>query len=306
MRIGLAIATFRQDAAVMRLLERLHQDGADLFERIYVVDSMGSGAIEAHIQAMRYEGVVYENHAENLGSAGNWARRLQLAANDGLDWCFTVNHDGEIPAETIQEFIRCVDRLHGEGKSRVGALYPLRYVPHRSAYDFTGTQRFSLPFKGLSAPPTGELTGVYWGSSNGSFYNLQAVREGLLPWADLWMGWEDLGYGWLLHQAGWEQFIVHSAPLTDDREYLDLKAPGVNFTSSDKPAWYAYYSARNWMLVTRRNRRPLLEYGVIAARLGVETLVTLGFKESSATRLRYMAKGLQDGLRGQTGKWIVP
>ncbi len=300
-RVGLAIATYRQDEAVCALLDEAVRDCSDLFERIIVVDSHSSGAIAKHIEDRGYENVIFRNVAENIGSAGNLAMRLELGEEHGLDFVYALNHDGVLDRETIAALIE-----YASTHERVGAAYPLRYLEGRDSFDYTGTQRLPLPFRGKKGAASDEPVDVYWASSNGALYNLEPVREGLLPWKDLWMGWEDMGYGWLLDKNGWKQCLVPGTQFADNYECIDHTVLGRTVTITDKPAWYAYYGTRNLILVVQRNERPSSEFLVVAARVALEVALTAAFKTEKKRRFRYIAAGIYDGVRQRTGKWRVP
>ncbi len=300
-RLGLAIATYRQDDLVCALLDKVYTECPELFESIIIVDSHSSGAVESHIDNNTYEKVVFQNSTENMGSAGNLALRLEIAADLGLDFVYAINHDGTVDHQTVEALL-----AYASTHERIGAAYPLRYLEGRDSFDYTGTQRLPLPFRGKKGAATEEPISVYWASSNGALYNLEPVREGLLPWRDLWMGWEDMGYGWLLDKNGWKQCLVPGTQFSDNYECIDHQLFGKTVTITDKPAWYAYYGTRNLILVVRRNERPSSEFLVVAARVALEVGLTAVFKQDKAQRLKYIAAGIYDGIRERTGKWHVP
>lgn len=301
MRVALAISSFQQNDAVCALLDIACTELADVFSDVFVVESMGDGGVAAHVKAKGYA-VTVKNISENIGSAGNLALRMQIAAEAGADWLYAVNHDGELSLDTLHHFMDAARQ-----NPRAGALYPCRLVPARNRYDVTGGRKLPLPFMGIKdASELATFTPVRWGSSNGAFYNLRPVREGLLPRAELWMGWEDLDYGWALEANGWKQYVVRDALFIDDREYLHRSFFGRKFTISDKPAWYNYYFARNFMLIAKEDERTVAERATIVARIGLEAVLATAFKPTPLKRLRYIGAGVRDGLAGRSGKWQYP
>src|SRR5690606_5841691 len=260
-----------------------------------------TGAVPEAIAANGWDDrVQYFDHAANLGSAGNLARRLELAAERGHDWVYAINHDGDVDVSVVRSLVAC-----GEALDPVGAVYPLRYKEGRGKYDLTGRQALPLPFKGSVHRPSAKLLDTYWGSSNGTLYATAPVREGLSPWADLWMGWEDLGYGWLLQKHGWRQVILTDVESRDPYEYVTHGgARGVTITR--KPAWYAYYQVRNLILVTRRNDQPLSHWLTVAGRIWLEVALTTALRPDKLTRYKLLARGVVDGVPGRSGKSDVP
>ncbi len=297
--VCLVVATFRHDDAVRELLERVCAGGPHPFHEIIIVDSQGTGDIAELIEHRRYERVRYHSAEENLGSAGNFARRLKLAGEGGASYAYAVNHDGHVD-------LGCIARLAQVARAdlTLGAVYPLRRLPGRGgAYDLSGTRRAPLVSVRSLERPAGPLLPAYWSTSNGALYNLAPIREGLLPWADLWMGWEDLGFGWLLHEKGWRQVLVTDAESVDPYEFRRARG-GVWIT--DKPSWYAYYYARNLLLLNRRARPGAQVTAATTARLLAEFPVTLLLRRDKLHRLRLLCAGVADGLRGRAGKWTLP
>jgi hypothetical protein len=295
--VVVAIATYRSDDAVLRLLEPIFdRDGAHPFGHVVVVDSLGSGRIDEEARRRGWKRFTYEVADRNLGSAGNLARRLELAATRDARWVYAINHDGALDAAMIARLARHAETL-GE---KVGAVYPLR---HRSAidrWDLTGL--VPVPVPAIRSPwrPRGASFDVFWASSNGALYALDPVRAGLLPWADLWMGYEDLGYGWDLSRHGFRQQVLCDVVFEDGYEYRTRG--GVELT--DKPAWYAYYGARNLLLITRRARRGPATWAAALGRIALEVAVTSTLRPEKKKRLGLLARGVADGLRGRSGQRV--
>jgi GT2 family glycosyltransferase len=294
-RVWLAISTFRSDAALARLLEEACQLVPALFERVLVVDSLGSGAIPQLIAERGYGFVDYESASVNLGSAGNLARRLSLAAEAGADYVYALNHDGHLDEGTVAALVD-----EAKNDRELAVLYPLRRLLNRGGkFDVTGTLRWPVPRIAVKKPPEAHTFGVYWGSSNGTLYSLAPVRQGLTPWADLWMGFEDLGYGWLLAEKGYRQVVVKRAVFNDGYEFQQVLGGAVH--RSDKPAWYSYYFARNLILVARRTHQGAAICTALGLRIAMESVVSATLRPNRAQRLRLIGKGLLDGLTGKSG-----
>jgi hypothetical protein len=305
-QVCLVIATFRQDEAVIGLLDELCDEAGDHpFGSVIVVDSQGSGRIAAHVEVRGLKRVSYESAAHNLGSAGNLARRLELAAQTVATWAYAINHDGELRWEAIEALVSYGERAQERGE-RVGALYPLRYTTRLGKYNLTGKSSLPIPYIGTKVKPTEESFRVWWASSNGALYALAPVREGLLPWAQLWMGWEDLGYGWLLASCDWTQHVVTGAIFEDGYEYKAAGRGAGRVQITDKPTWYAYYQVRNMILITRWCGRGPLTWGMVAWRVTQEVVLTGTLRPDKQRRLSFLLSGLRDGLLGRSGKWRYP
>jgi GT2 family glycosyltransferase len=297
-QVCLAVSSYRNDVEVLALLERV-KAGPGRFASILLVDSLGSGRMPDELASRGWTDVRYVTFERNLGSAGNLAERLRLAAESGASWVYTVNHDGGADPNAIARLVE----IGASAGPRIGAVYPLRRMIHRGdTYDVTGCYRVPLRSVRVKRRPAGGTRDAYWSSSNGALYALAPIREGLLPWADLWMGYEDLGYGWLLRQEGYRQLLALDVEIPDGYEYR--RQQGLWLTR--KPSWYAYYHARNFLLVARRTRQPLAAQAAVLTRVVLELGVTAALRPNKAERLRYIAEGLIDGLAGRSGKWRLP
>jgi GT2 family glycosyltransferase len=299
--VVLAISSFKNDSAILDLLAEVKASGA-AFARIIVVDSLGTGAIPRTLSAREWNDVDYVCADRNLGSAGNLEMRLELAAKTGARFVYAVNHDGCIDPDVVRILVATA-----RADASIAAAYPLRRLTDRAGFfDITG--RFPVPLTAIRVRrrPRRGIVEAYWSSSNGALYSLDVVRRGLKPWGDLWMGWEDLGYGWLLRQHGYRQVIVSDAVADDGYEYERRGAGTASVWVTRKPAWYAYYFARNFLLVAKRTRQPLTVRAAVVARVLLEYVVTPAFRTDKLDRLRYVSAGIADAVRGRSGKWTLP
>lgn len=298
--VVVAISAFRSDSQIIDLLGRIFADGADDFAAIIIVDSLADGTLQQEIARAGWR-VRYENAATNLGSAGNLARRLQLAAATDADWCFAINADGMFDRELIAKLV-----AKGGKDERVGAVFPRRIWtdrggswlrPHRSI--------FTMPRHSDGDDPVPDDE-VAWDSSNGALYALAPIRDGLNVMGDLWMGWEDLAYGWTLQRNGWRQLLCTEAEYHDDYEYQPVRAFGRTHYITRKPSWYAYYVIRNAILIVQRSAGGAAGWRFVANRLMREILFTGLFRQNKMQRFRMLALGFAHGLAGRTGKGPVP
>jgi GT2 family glycosyltransferase len=298
-RICLAISSFNNDREVLELLDGL-EGSLQRFASILVVDSLGTGMFVNELERRGLTDLVrYHCVPENLGSAGNLARRLHLASREAADFVYAVNHDGRVSANAIEQLVQLAET----SPNPLGALYPLRRMVQRGgAFDVTGRYRFPLTAIRSKRPPREAIAPVYWSSSNGALYALAPVRAGLLPDATLWMGFEDLAYGWLLESAGYRQFVARDVQVEDPYEY---RRTPVGYVTR-KPSWYAYYYARNLILAARRTRQPPAVRGLAVTRVVFELGVTLVLRRDKKARLLATTQGLLDALRNRSGKWRLP
>lgn len=303
--VCLVISTFRQDESVLGLLRGVYGDGTTHpFCKIIVVDSLGSGAISDAIDEAGWEDIIYENASTNLGAAGNHFKRLTIASEQsGARWAYAVNDDGEVKLDALNALLKHANAQPDQ--KQLGALYPLRYTTHLQKYNLTGKTRLPIPYVGTTVKPTKNFP-VYWASSNGALYHLEPVRSGLLPWVDLWHGWEDRGYGLLLDDHGWRQEVVCDAVFEDGYEYEAHGSGNAQIRISDKPTWYAYYQMRNLILITQRTASNSLTWSVVAGRVALEFGLSATLRKDKKRRMQFLLAGIRDGLLGKAGKWKYP
>jgi len=303
-RVALAISAFRSDDAVIALLERAFAPGVPRFGAVIVVDSLGTGNIARVAQEQGWP-LRYENAPRNLGSAGNLDLRLRTAAELECDWCFAVNHDGEVDAGQVSRLVE-----HGASRPRVGAVYPQLVYSHAAGRPDRPRRSFTTYGVIGDEPPEGTTAGdcidVAWSSSNCALYRLDAIREGLDTWPQLWMGFEDLAIGWELKRGGWLQLLCTDVQVVDHYEFTAVRVLGREVQIASKPSWYAYYHWRNLLMVARGTHGEAMSLGRLAARAIVDVGLIVLFRDKKLERLRLLFQGLFDGLRGQSGKGPVP
>jgi glycosyltransferase involved in cell wall biosynthesis len=299
--IALAISAYRSDESVLRLLRKAFAEDQPRFAVVIVVDSQGSGAIQ---QAAENEDwpVTYINSETNLGSAGNLDLRLRTAADLGLKWCLTLNHDGELDPAKVRRLAE-----HGETRPRVGAVYPQMVFPRAGGRPDSPRRSFA-PYTmiGRDGAQADGCVEVAWSSSNGALYNLTPIRDGVTAWPHLWMGYEDLAIGWDLQRRGWVQLLCKDVTVADDYEFRVARILGRTVHVVEKPSWYAYYQTRNLVLIARRSGGSAIGWGGILVRTAVDLGMIIIYRDHKSERLRLLWKGLADGLRGVAGQGPVP
>jgi rhamnosyltransferase len=298
-RVALAISAYHSDDAVIHLLGKVFTGDHPRFGAVIVVDSMGRGQIHDAVKSNRWD-VHYCNADHNLGSAGNLDLRLQTAEDLGLDWCFAVNHDGEVDHEKVLDLLRL-----GQSRSKVGAVYPQLVFSHAGGRLDSPRRSFST-FGLLDGEAGSGASEVAWSSSNCALYNLDAIRSGVSAWPQLWMGYEDLAIGWELQQRGWTQLLSHDVKVIDSYEFRPVRLLGREAHIAAKPSWYSYYQLRNlWLIADQSGGRAVTKASVLW-RLVVDVGLILLYRDRKGERMRLLLKGLRDGMRGVSGKGPVP
>lgn len=298
----IAISAFRSDEAVLALLQAVFADPHPEVASVIVVDSLGSGRLPIEFAARGWP-VRYENADRNLGSAGNLARRVALAADLGAKWCLCMNHDANWSSERLSAMLKLAN-----SRGRVGAVFPVLHHGKRHNPWEDGRRTFA-PSAGRrhAQLPTGfDGIEVMWSSSNGALYATAPLREGVRIMDDLWMGYEDLAYGIALFQAGWQQLVCRDAVLKDIFDLAPRRVFGRDMYIPDKPAWYSYYNIRNLLLIRRRYGKVGVSYPMILRKLVQSTLRILLLEQGKVARLGELYRGAAAGLVQRAGKGPRP
>jgi GT2 family glycosyltransferase len=291
-RVWLVISSFRNDDDVIRILDQVQSVGRDVFERILVVDSQGTGSVPSLLVDRGWDQIIYRSYPHNLGSGANLCERLRVAAEGGADYAYALNHDGNFDPEVIRALLDAAKHLEN-----LGIAYPLSYLITARRFNLTGIRELPLPAMLVESPPPDPLIDVFWSSSNGALYSTAPAKRGILPWPAMWMGWEDLEYGWRLSDYGYRQVIVRDAIYSDNYEYKQTWLA----KTIDKPAWRTYYNFRNLLLAVRRSRNRPLFYAVVLYRILLELALIVLVRDLKLSRLRNMCRGGWDGF---TERWV--
>ena len=300
--VTVAISAFRSDEPVIAMLEAIAERPSPHVRAVIVVDSLGSGAIADAIARNGWE-FTYVNAETNLGSAGNLARRIELAAQSGADWAYCLNHDAQWSPDALAAQLAL-----GRSRPRVGAVYPVLHHGSRKR-PWEDARRSFSPFaneRSATRPIGDEGIEVAWSSSNGALYATAPSHEGVRVMPELWMGFEDLAYGVALDNAGWTQLVCRDAVLGDIFDYVGSQIGGLTVHRPYKPTWYAYYDIRNLLLIRREYGSAGIPLLSIAKKLAKSTTRIILLDDHKADRLRLLYRGSLAGLTGKTGKGPVP
>lgn len=300
--VAIAISAYQSDTEVISLLEAIFLAPHPEAKKIIVVDSLGSSRIAETATARKWP-LHYENANNNLGSAGNLARRMELAAEMGAKWCLCLNHDANWDPDSLSAMLNVA-----AARQRVGAVYPIIDHSPREPRWQEGPQHFT-PSAGklLSKIPTKQPSKeVLWSASNFALYSTAPLTKGITVMSELWLGYEDLAYGIALNQSGWVQLSCRSAILADGFDYTSRRFLGRTFIIPEKPTWYMYYNIRNLILIRRRYGSQGILRRSIFWKPMQSTLRILLLENEKANRLKLLYSGSLAGLYGQSGKGPLP
>src|SRR5690348_11867776 len=138
-KLWLVVSSFRNDSEIAATINCVHNLPQPIFDAILVVDSLGTNQIPELIKKCCWKNVIYKSYDYNLGSAGNLAERLRIAAANGADFAYALNHDGRLCIDVVTSLLS-----FARATPKIGACYPLGYMSGAGAYNLTGT--LTIPF----------------------------------------------------------------------------------------------------------------------------------------------------------------
>jgi GT2 family glycosyltransferase len=296
-----AISAFKSDKPIINLLSDIFNDFHDSISRVVVVDSLGSGEIES-VCSINGWPVGYYNFHYNLGSAGNLAKRIEIASQLEARWCLCLNHDANWDSGRLSAMLNAANT-----QSKVGAVYPvLDHYPRQPRWE-DGRRSFA-PSAGARFPkiPLEDSSEVLWSSSNGALYSTEPFKENIRVMSDLWMGYEDLAYGLALNQNGWKQLVCRKAVLSKVFDYSALSLPVHGVFIQDKPDWYSYYNMRNLVIIHNEYGSQGISFKALVFKFFHSGLRILLLESNRFSKLALHFRGTVDGFRGRVGKYDVP
>lgn len=274
-RVWAVVVTFDRPEVLERGLQALSgQTRAP--QGILVVDN-GSGSATTHLLACwqsRCDPLTQPRLAvvrldENLGPAGGFAEGIQEALHRGASAVWVLDDDAVAAAD-------CLERLVAAQRS-TGAelLFPAIFDDAGNPADFPG-----------------------W---SGVLIAATAIRRAGLPRRELFWWIEDTEY------LQWRLPRLHGARVHRCPEAR--VAHGGGSRRSPRPAWMQYYEVRNtlWYRLHVQTGVSWRRRAGRSARVLAAALVrALLWEDRKLHKLRLIARGTLDGVRGRLGRTVLP
>ncbi|HYC84124.1 MAG TPA: glycosyltransferase [Chryseosolibacter sp.] len=256
---------------------------------ILVVDNSPDDETRRLIAERADPRVAYHKMGYNAGPAGAARYALEYLSNQGYK-CVYWGDDNNAPK--FQDDFERLIKLHREDTGIVAA------VGHKFNKFFGRIERFN------SAELTGILEADTAGGGDCMLISTTVVREGILPDARLFFGFEELDFCIRIREKGFriivdgERFYQYRAVAGN----LNKKAKVLNLRNSRMYALREYYGKRNLIYIYKKHR-------MFAALLNLvlKTVVKslAGFRYGfrfGALNMRMMLTSLMHGLVSRMGK----
>jgi len=284
------VVTYHPDAGLSARLGDL----ALQFGRVVVVDNHSRDEERFHLRALanRASNIFLIPNPENVGVAAALNQGCRHALEQGASWVVTFDQDS-VPATDL---LACV-----------AAEWAAQ--PERDRIGLIGVN-FRSPNGATLIPARSGLADARAVITSGSLLNLAAWGDVGPFREDFFIDEVDHEYALRMRRKGWlvkvtRRVLMDHALGSPRRHNLGGWQPVLSHHS----ALRRYYMVRNRMLLAREHLDfdPRFVWGQLGRSLR-ETASVLLFEPEKAAKLRAMAKGLVDGLRGRAGRaaWHLP
>jgi len=249
------------------------QTYASQVERLYVIDNTEQPDPAVREALSRMPGVVYTANGQNQGIARALNQAARQALAEGFTHLLTMDDDSRTPPGYVRQL---TDFLDQHPDLRIGILAPY-HTPVRAA---------------------GEgFTHVPYTMTSGNLLSLRAYAEAGPFWEELFIDHVDHEYGLRLNRLGWA--VIELTDLRLDHPLGVRKArPVLGGTFVSHSPRRGYFIARNGLAVGRRHPAFLPRALQLTAK---EVLKALLWEDRRPERLRFIGRGLRDGLTGRLG-----
>jgi GT2 family glycosyltransferase len=265
-----------------------------------VVDN-GSDDGTPEMIADRFPNVSYLRLPENTGSSGGYATGIDDARTRGHEWIWVMDDDAEPAPDCLASLIDASKKLPD-----AALLAPL--VVGKDGHVQRIQRGFYSPVIQRQVPvhSTKKIIPIGYCSFCGPMIRADVLDRVDLPRRDFFIWFEDVEYTLRIGREGpmylvTEARILHSNETSGQRNYQIPIGEYYKF----------YYGVRNRLLLLRTHEpsrtRRALGYLVSLYRVSRTALSLVAFRPpATRLRIRLLAWGVADGLKGRSGMRIDP
>jgi rhamnosyltransferase len=286
--VAAVVVTHRPNPGVTIGLARI----AAQFAQLIIVDNHSDDEILAELRdfAAAGENVLLVANAENLGVAAALNQGCRRAAERGAEWVVTFDQDS-VPAADLLLCLADEWERHPQ-RDRIGLV----------GVNFRASSGRTLRREGTGLADARTVI------TSGSLLNLAAWRAVGPFREDFFIDEVDHDYSLRLRREGWLVTVSRRVLMDHDLGSPRRRHAWQPVLSHHSPL-RRYYMVRNRILLAREHLGfdPWFVCGQLARSLR-ESATVLLFEPEKAAKLRAMAQGLVDGIRGRGGRasWHSP
>lgn len=258
----------------------------DQVDVLYAVDNSEQPEGSFVSALKRLPGVSYTANGGNLGVAAALNRGARLALAEGYEWLLTMDQDSTATPGMVDGMLAC---LAEPVAANAGLIAPNQ-----------------VQVGGAARQPRGRCVEVLTPMTSGSLVRL-SVYSAVGPFMEeLFIDQVDNEFCLRLHAAGFKVLEAGEATLiTRVGEVRRHRFPLPMYTTGHPPV-RRYYMTRNPLYVSGLYRDRFPEFRRSCLRqVGKDVVKILLYEDQKRAKLRMMARGYKDYLRGRLGPYVA-
>jgi rhamnosyltransferase len=279
-------------------LSRLIATLATQVRTIFVVDNASSNSADwlpslptACCQVIRL--------ASNEGIAAALNRGFEHAETEAdLEFCAIFDQDSAPSADMIDKLEAYQDSLAVRGP--IAQIGPYFFEHNRNYYLPFIESKFGFPRRKRD-PGNGTWTTADYLISSGALISMAAIKAVGKMDEGLFIDYVDIEWGLRARAAGYQSYGAFDVRMEHRIGEAALEVAGVRLAVHKPLRRYYYY--RNALLLCRRRYISAAWKVNEVIRLAIKFFIFSALSQRRAADFTMMVKGIQDGLRGKTGKF---
>ncbi|MBK0033533.1 glycosyltransferase family 2 protein [Erwinia sp. S43] len=285
-KVSAIIVLYHSNAdSVLRLIKRLND-----CDSIYLIDN--TPGIEKLDERFHYQPKVnYIPLGENKGIAFAQNVGFVKSIADGNNVFFTFDQDSSVDDNYIANMLVELDKITSE-EERVAAVGPL-IINSRNNESYNREVNSGQE----------SLQGLYSVESiisSGAVYTIEALTYVGLNKSEWFIDLIDIEWCYRARHLGWKIFTSTNVRLEHNLGQSDIKLPGKTLSLASPIRLYYVY--RNWLLAMREPSFPL-RYKLKKLVFMPCRIIIYSMANSRRERIKYIFKGIKDGLLGRVGEY---
>jgi len=241
-----------------------------------------------------YDGVKIFYNPENLGIAAALNIGVRYCLSRGYKWILTLDHDSEATPDLVEKLVGAYEELRKRGTENIAIVAANLF--DTNIRSFMTRQEW---FKGDDVRQGNRAL------TSGSLFNAAVFEQVGFFNDDLFIYYVDDDFCLRCTSKGWGIYkcrsavLLHQEGVKEVREFLWKKFIYRNYDSSAR-----YYISRNAVHMAKSYLRHGRYYNCwkIAERLSSQAVRIVLFGKNRGILLRFMLKGLFDGIMGKYGR----
>lgn len=286
-RIGAVVVTYHAPPASEATIALVSSQVG----RLIVVDNGSDRTEQAWLQAVttRYGALLIAN-TDNRGIAAALNQGVVRLADEGVAWALLLDQDSRPAPDLVERLLGARASVSEDRPALIGANF---FDPGRDQVQDPIALAGSAPLRRVKTVIT-----------SGTLLSTEAYRRVGPFREDFFIDYVDLEYCFRSATHGYSVAISRDVLMTHTvGAYRTRWVWRVPITTSNHPAVRQYFITRNHLLVCREQLSSNPRWALVSLCIRARTLaLTLLVEPERLRKLRYMARGAMDAIRGRTNR----